>query len=245
MIVFPIRRAVLVSAMLALSVVAHAQTPASGTSSMTLQEPQNVLQLSTSASVDVRQDLLTLSLATAREGTDAAAVQAQLRSALDAALKEVGKTAQPGAMDVRTGDFSVHPRYGRDSKITGWQGRAELLLEGRDFARITEAAARAPGMPIGHVSFALSREQRERAEAQAQAQAIASFKGKAAEIAKAFGFAGYALREVSVGSSDSGFAPRMYGMAKEMRAVAADAPVPVEPGKSTVQVTVSGSVQAR
>ena len=212
---------------------------------MNHQEPQNVLQLSTSANVDVRQDLLTLSLATAREGTEAAAVQAQLRNALDNALKEVKKTAEAGAMDVRTGDFSVHPRYGRDGKISGWQGRAELLLEGRDFARITEAAARAPGMPIGNVSFALSREQRERAEADAQAQAISSFKAKAAEVAKLFGFAGYTLREVTVGSSNSGFAPRMYGMGKEVRAMAADAPVPVEPGKSTVQVTVSGSVQAR
>ena len=66
-----------------------------------------------------------------------------------------------------------------------------------------------------------------------------------AEIAKAFGFAGYTLREVSVSSDDSGFQPRMYGMAREARAMAADAPVPVEPGKSIVQATVSGSVQAR
>ena len=95
------------------------------------------------------------------------------------------------------------------------------------------------------MSFGLSREQRARVEGEAQALAIERFKARAAEIAKAFGFAGYTLREVSVSSDDSGFQPRMYGMAREARAMAADAPVPVEPGKSIVQATVSGSVQAR
>ena len=37
----------------------------------------------------------------------------------------------------------------------------------------------------------------------------------------------------------------MYGMAKTASAMSADAPVPVEPGKTVVQVTVSGTVQAR
>ena len=82
-------------------------------------------------------------------------------------------------------------------------------------------------------------------EGEAQALAIERFKARAAEIAKAFGFAGYTLREVSVSSDDSGFQPRMYGMAKAQAMSAEAAPVPVEPGKSIVQVTVSGSVQAR
>ncbi len=212
---------------------------------MTIAPPQNVLQLSASGQVEAVQDLLTLQLSTSREGADAAAVQAGLRQAVDAALAEVKKTAQAGQMDVRTGDFGIHPRYGRDGKISGWQGSASVVLEGRDFPRITQAAARVPSMTIGNLGFNLSREQRAQVEGEAQAQAIERFKAKAAEIARAFGFAGYTLREVSVSSDDQGFAPRMYGMAKEMRAAAADAPVPVEPGKSMVNVTVSGSIQAR
>ncbi|HRN06874.1 MAG TPA: SIMPL domain-containing protein, partial [Ottowia sp.] len=87
--------------------------------------------------------------------------------------------------------------------------------------------------------------QRAKVQAEAQAQAIESFKQRAAEIAKAFGFAGYTLREVSVSGEEGGVAPRMYGMAKTASAMSADAPVPVEPGKTVVQVTVSGTVQAR
>ncbi len=229
---------------LALGAARPAQAQVVDTAAMTIAPPQNVLQLTASGQVEVLQDMLTLSLTTNREGSDAAAVQAELRKALDAALAQVKPGAQAGQMDVRTGDFSIHPRYHRDGKISGWQGRAELLLEGRDFPRITQAAARASSMTIGNVAFGLSREQRAKVETEAQAIAIDRFKAKAAEIAKAFGFAGYTLREVSISGGEGGPQPRMYGMAKA-QAMAADAPVPVEPGRSTVQVSVSGTVQAR
>lgn len=191
--------------------------------------------------------MLALSLATTREGSDAAGVQSELRKALDAALGEVKKTAQPGEMDVRTGTFSVNPRYGKEGKISGWVGRAELLLEGRDFPRITQAAARVSTMSIGSIAFGLSREQRAKVQTEAQSQAIERFKARAAEITKAFGFSGYGLREITIDANDAGFAgPRPMLMEARALSKAADtAPVAVEPGKSVVQVSVSGSVQAR
>ena len=211
----------------------------------TLAPPQNVLQLQASATVEVQQDLLVLHLTTARDGPEPAAVQAQLKTALEAALTEARKSAQPGQLDVRTGNFALYPRHNKEGRIAGWTGTAELVLEGRDFARITQAAGRIGTMTMGGVSFGLSREQRERVERQAQASAIENFKARAGELAKGFGFSGYTLREVSVNASDPGFQPRMRMMAQEGRAAAADAPVPVEAGKSTVVVTVSGSVQLR
>ncbi|MBX3658182.1 MAG: SIMPL domain-containing protein [Ramlibacter sp.] len=207
--------------------------------------PQNVLQLSASGTVEVQQDLLVMSLTTTREGADAATVQNQLKVVLDGALAEARKTASAGQMEVRTGNFSLYPRYGRDGKISGWQGSAELVLEGRDFARISTAAARIQGLTLGQVSFGLSREQRARVEGDAQAMAIASFKAKATELAKGFGFSGYTLREVAVNANDQGYAPRPRMMAMEAKAAASDMPVPVEAGKSTVVVTVSGSVQLK
>ena len=59
-----------------------------------------------------------------------------MREALESALNEAKKVTQPGGMDVHTGQFSLQPRYGRDGKMTGWQGSTELVLEGKDFARI-------------------------------------------------------------------------------------------------------------
>ena len=189
--------------------------------------------------------MLSISLSTTRDGTDANAVQTQLKTALDAALTEAKKAALPGQLDARTGNFSLYPRYGRDGKPAGWQGTAELILEGRDFARISSTAGKIQTLTISNVSFGLSRTQRTVVEREAQALAIQSFKVRASEIAQAFGFSGYTLREVSVNASDTGYTPRPRLMAMEAKSAMADAPVPVEAGKTLVLVNVSGAVQLK
>lgn len=204
---------------------------------------QNVAQLSASGSVEVQQDLLSISMTTTRDGTDASTVQTQLKQALDTALTQAKQSALPEQMDVRTGNFSLYPRYGKDGKINGWQGSTELVLEGKDFARITSTAGKIQSLTMGNVSFALSREQRARVEGQAQTQAIVRFKTKASEIARSFGFASFTLREVSINANDQGPMPRPRMMAMSAKSDMAEAAIPVEAGKSTVLVNVSGSVQ--
>ncbi|MGJ7486657.1 SIMPL domain-containing protein [Variovorax sp. LT2P21] len=206
--------------------------------------PQNVLQLSASGTVEVQQDLLSMTLSTTRDAPEAATVQNQLKAALDAALAEARKSAQPGQLDVRTGNFTLSPRYTREGKINGWQGSTELVLEGRDFPRITQTANRITTLTVGGVGFGLSREQRAQVETEAQSIAIENFKQKAGELAKGFGFAGYTLREVSVNANEGGpIRPRM--MAAQAKSLSADAPVPVEAGKTSVVVNISGAVQLK
>lgn len=206
--------------------------------------PQNVLQLSATGTVEVQQDLLSLSLTTTREGPDASTVQSELKRALDTALSDARRAAQPRQLDVRTGNFGLYPRYNQAGKISGWHGTAELVLEGRDFARITQTAGQIQTMTVGGVGFGLSRELRAKVESDAQAIAIERFKGKAAELARGFGFEAYSLREVSVGANEPGMPRPVRSMAQAMPA-SAEMAVPVEAGKSAVTVTVSGSVQLR
>ena len=208
-------------------------------------ELRNVVQLSATGTVEVQQDLLVLNLATSKEAADAATVQTQLKQALDAALTEAKRNAQPGQLDVRTGPFGLYPRYGKDGKINGWQGRAELVLEGRDFARITATAGKIQTLAISQVAFGLSREARAKVESEAQTQAIEQFKARAAALTKGFGFEAFTLREVAVNSNEMMPGPRPRMMAMEAKAMVADAPIAVEAGKSTVTVNVSGSVQMR
>ena len=207
---------------------------------------QNIAQLTSSASVEVQQDLLAIAMNTSANGTDPNAVQTQLKQALDAALAVAKTQVLPGQLDMRTGNFSLSPRYDKNGKINGWQGTTELVIEGRDFARISSTAGKIQSLTLGNVSFSLSREQRAKAEGEAQTIAIERFKTKALDVAKGFGFTGYTLREVSINANDQGFAPRgrpMMAMAKS--ADMESAPIPVEAGKSTVQVNVTGAVQMR
>ena len=149
--------------------MAHGQTP----------PPQGVLGLSANASVEVAKDLLAVTFSTTREGADANTVQAQLKQALDAALAEAKKAAKPGQVDVQTGNFSIYPRYanapgsGRAPTITGWQGSAELIVEGRDMAAIGQLTGRITTMTIARVAYRLSREASQRVEGDVAAEAIA------------------------------------------------------------------------
>ncbi len=227
-------------ALLCLAAAAQAQT---------LPAPQNVLGLNASASVEVTKDWLMVVFSTAREGSDAAGVQSQLRQALDAALAEARKAAQPGQVEVQTGAFSLMPRYapptppvpatstrpgspGAPGSIAGWQGSAELIVEGRDAQAIAQLTGRIRSLSIARVGWGLSREARQKVEADVTAQAIARFREQADAASRQFGFGGWAV-------------PQVLMSAKAMRGGGADESLPVEAGKATVTATVSGSVQMK
>jgi len=207
--------------------------------------PAQRVSLSASARVQVAQDLLSMSLTTAREGADPQLVQSQLKTALDAALALAKRAASPGLMEVRTGRFGLSPRYGRDGKLSGWQGSAELLLEGTDFARISDTAGKLQTLTVASVSFGLTQAQRQAAQAQAQSQAIALYRQRASEIARSFDFSSYTLGEVTVNFDDAApvYRPQMF--AERAMLAEAPAPVPVEAGLTPVSVVVSGSVQLK
>jgi predicted secreted protein len=204
--------------------------------------PQGVVNLSSSASIDVVKDVLSLNFSTTKEGLDAASVQAQLRQALDVALTEAKKTARPGQLEVQTGNFSLAPRYTNKGVINGWQGSAELIVEGRDMQAIGQLSGRITTLTINRVGYNLSRELREKSEAEASTQAITRYRAKAVEYAKQFGYSGYTIREVNVTTNEPANGRSIPMQARAMSASSDDA-LPVEPGKGTVTVSVNGTVQ--
>jgi predicted secreted protein len=207
--------------------------------------PQGVLSLTASASVEVTKDVLSIGFSTTKEGPDANVVQAQLKQALDAALAAAKKAARPGQVDVQTGAFSLFPRYAPKGGINGWQGTAEIIVDGRDMAAIGQLSGRITTMTVARVVYRLSREANQKVEGEVAAEAIARYRAKAAEYAKQFGYAGYSIREVNVTTSEpqQGPAPMFRAQAAAMSAQG-DA-LSVEPGKALVNATVSGAVQMK
>lgn len=205
--------------------------------------PSNVVTLSATASAEVLRDWLTVVFTTTREGPDAATVQAQLRQALDPALAEARRAARPGQVEVQTGGFSVYPRQSPKGGITGWQGSTELIVQGRDSAAISQLVGRIQTLGVGRVGYSLSREARDKVEADVAAEAIQNFRARAEAISRQFGFTGYTLREVAVGGENPIALQPMMARSQAMRAGGAEESLPLEAGKATVQVSVSGSVQ--
>ena len=208
---------------------------------------RNVVQFSASATEELTQDQLTVTLEAVKEGPQAAEVQAELKRVLDAALTEARKQAQATtseALSVRTGNFNLYPRYNSSGKPSGWQGSAQLVLSGNDAAKVSQAAGKLNQLNVVNVSYGLSRAVREQHESQLTTEAITRFKARAAQMARDFGMKGYTLGAIAVSSTEPGFEPRPVLMAMRAKAetVAADAPLPVAPGKGVLSVTVSGEV---
>lgn len=206
-----------------------------------------VLNLTTSASVEVTKDVLTVVFSSTRDGADAQAVQSALKQALDAALAEAKKMARPGQVEVQTGNFSLYPRYGNPKSsgqpsIIGWQGTAELQVQGKDAAAIAQLTGRVSTMSIARVGYTLSKEAREKVEAEVTARAIADWRAKAQQMSQQFGYGGYTVREVNVATNEPGGGP-VPVMARMTMAKAADESLPTEAGKGEVTATVTGSAQ--
>lgn len=210
--------------------------------------PSGVISLTTTATQEVTRDVLGVTFSTTREGADAQGVQAALRQALEAALNEARRIARPGAVEVQTGNFALYPRYttpvkGGAATINGWQGSAEMRVQGKDVAAIAQLSGRIGTMSIARVAYSLSREAREQVEGDVSARAIAAWRSKAGAMSQQFGYAGYSVREVSVGTSEMPQPSTPMLMRAVRENTAADATLPTEAGKEDVTATVTGSAQ--
>ena len=231
-----------------LAAFAAAMSPTQAQVPFQPQPPSGVISLTTAATQEVTRDVLGVTFSTTREGADAQTVQAALRQALEAALNEARKIARPGAVDVQTGNFALYPRYTTPAKggaatISGWQGSAELRVQGKDVAAIAQLSGRIATMSIARVGYSLSREAREQVEGDVAARAIAAWRSKANAMSQQFGYAGYSVREVSVGTNDSPQPPTPMLMRAARASSTTDESLPTEAGKEEVTATVTGSAQ--
>ena len=227
-----------------LPATAQAAAPVAPVVIATQKDPEGVVTLSSSATIQVPNDWITVQFATSKEGTDANAVQAALKEALGAALAQARAVAKPdGHVEVQGGGFSLQPRFNNKGVVNGWTGTTSLVVQGRDMGTIAELAGKVQTMTVGSLDYSVSREAREKVEGELAAQAIARFRTKAADYAKAFGYATYTLRDVNV-NVDNNQPPRPYAMKAMARGSISDvAPMPVEAGSGTVTANVNGSVQ--
>lgn len=217
-----------------------------GTGALRAQErmpaPADVLSLDATVHADIAPDLAIIVLAIDREGPDAATLTRDINQALGQALA-TARTHRD--IEATTGGYTSYPRQDNRGKRTGWQIRAELILKSRDFARLGQLAGQfGNDLQVTSSRFEVSPSLRAAEEARLLDAAAEAFRSKAAAAAKAFGFSNYRLREVQLGSAGQHSTPRPVVLRSMVREGGADAaPVPLESGRVTLSLTVSGSVQ--
>lgn len=218
--------------------------PANAPAQVRVQEVSGpVLRLDAQTSREVVDDTAYAVFFVEREGPKPAAQQSEVNAVLQSALATL---KSDGALRVRTGNYTTFPRYSRDGRIDAWRVRAELVAESGDPAAISRASVALSGrMSIASIGFRLSPELRQRTEKELTGEAAANFYDRARGAARALGFGDIELVEANFGTGSPSH-PVPLARAMAGAAPPADAaPVPMEPGRSTVTVTFSGTVRLR
>ena len=198
----------------------------------------NLVSLTAQAEREVANDTLTAVLAVDAEGVD----PAQLADTVNRTMRDALKAAQGyRAVKARSLNYQTNPVYDK-ARIVRWRVRQELRLESQDFAQATELIGKLQStLMVANLSVGLSADARRQAENGLIAEALAAFHERAAVIRDAQKEKGYRVKDLQVGAS--GAQPRYFAGQRSGLASASVAPPAVEPGASTLQVSVSGTVQ--
>lgn len=207
---------------------------------------KHAITLSAQASREVFQDKVQLTLFYEQQADNAAKLTAILKQKTEAALAITKNTS---GVSVQTRNFTVYPTTDQKGRISGWQGRTELLLEftsAEDLAPVGRLAGQlSPIMQISSVRFSLSKQAEQAINAQLANEAIAHFRKEAQQTAKAFGYKHYALADISVHRNNFQIQGSMMKAMATADFSATSTPsteIPLARGKTTLSVTVAGVV---
>lgn len=202
----------------------------------------NQVSLEADVSREVQNDVMNATLYS--EMNDANALQ------LTQKLNKVGNDAIATAkqyknVKVRTGYNQTYPVYDRNNKLTGWRGRTEVRLEGKDFAAVSDLiGALQTTMQLGGVSFAVSPELRRDTQNELMKEVVTAFRQRADILRQALGAKNYKLRDMSVNTSGRIARPVVMAATRaKFSAESADEAPAFEAGTSEIQVSAVGTVE--
>jgi len=199
----------------------------------------NLVTLSAQAEREVPNDQIVVLLAAESEGADPAPLADAVNRAMQRALA-AAKAYR--AVNARTGAYQSIPLVEK-GRVGRWRVRQELRLESQDFAATAELVGKLQaGLTVAAMSVTVSAEARRQAESALVAEAIGAFEERVRTVREAMRFKSHRVRELQVGG---GLQPRPYLGAAARGAVLSEsiAAPAIQPGTTTVTVTVSGTVQ--
>jgi predicted secreted protein len=172
---------------------------------------------------------------------------AQLADSLNRSLKRgLTDAKQLKGVEISGGQVRTWPQYDRNGRISGWQGRGELTIRGKQSTEFAEMVGRLQNyMQVEDIQFSLSDATRHTAEAQLIGAAIRDLQARAAEVAKSLAKPHLTIRELNLNDQPNpSWPPRPVMMKAAAAPMAGEVTPPSwETGKSTISVEISGKVE--
>ena len=205
----------------------------------------NQISLEASASAEVENDTMIVSLYTQEEGSKAVALSRRVNKTVNWALE---KLKQHKNIKVETESYSTNPVYNKN-KIISWRVKQSIQLESKDMSLMSEVLGELQQqLKINGISFDVSRDKREQKTRLLIDQALTAFNERATQIANKLQHNGdkqgnYKIVKMNVSTSASA-APYRYKTSRAMMAEAAPAVAPeISKGDQTLTVRVSGTIE--
>lgn len=200
----------------------------------------NQISLDASASVDVANDTMIVSLFSQEEGSKASVLSDRVNETINNALTSL---KQHKAIKVETENYSTTPVYNKN-QIVSWRVRQSIRLESEDMTLLSEVIGELQQqLKLSQVSFDVSREKSEQETQVLIDQALLAYNKRATQIAKTLKARHYKIVNMSVSTSTSA-QPYRYKNTRAMMAEAAPVAAPeIAKGEKTLTVRVSGTIE--
>jgi predicted secreted protein len=202
-----------------------------------------LLNITAHAEREVANDLMTVHLSAELRAAEVATAAAEVNRIMRAALDRLEGV---DGVDARSLSYTTFPVYDHEQSRTeaiAWQVSQVLEVTGKEFELLTELAGELQnlGLAITQIQFNLSPETRSSHRGELLVEAIGDWQRIAREMAAVIGGSHVTPKELTL--HDDGFpGPRpMHAMARMDESFAGPA---LEPGRSTLRVTVSGQARA-
>ncbi|MDA7085191.1 SIMPL domain-containing protein [Pseudomonas sp. SA3-5] len=226
--------ALVISAAALLSLAAHAE-----------EVHYNQISLRAEVNQEIAHDLMHVTLYSEAQGSDPAALAAQISKTLNASIAQARKAK---GVSVAMGSRNSYPVYDdKGQQITAWRERAELRLESADFSALsTLTGEMLQDLKMGGMNFSIASATRKTHEDALLKEAVAAFKARAQLATEALGGSGYKLvnLNLSSGGFQSPMPMRMNAMKGAAMMEAAVTPE-IEAGTSQVTINADGVIEVQ
>lgn len=199
----------------------------------------NQVSLEASASADVGNDTMIVSMYVQEEGSKAADLSNTVNGKINWALE---KLKQHKKIKVETESYSTNPVYNKN-QIVAWRVRQSIQLQSTDMSLMSEVLGELQEqLKLNGISFDVSREAREEKTQVLIDQALLAFNKRATQIAKNLKSASYKIVDIRVTTTNNPVRYQYRGAAMMAESSTRVAPE-IAKGDKTLTANVSGTIE--
>lgn len=197
------------------------------------------VNLSAEAVSEVENDTLVAVLYAQREGGELAKLSNEVNQTISKAIKHSKKVNN---VEVQTLDYQTTPVYDK-KHITGWRVKQSLKLNSQDFQTLSSLIGELQNdLGLESMSYQISPVEKGKVEEELIGKAIAAFQQRALNITRHLGRKTYRLVSMNVNTSGTPYQPMLMRASSGFAESKVASPV-VEPGKITLTVTATGTIE--